>query len=1574
MKRTISLILALILVISTGSVFAEIGDYEKSWAKEEITYMLNKGVISGYPDKTFKPANNMTRAEFYRLINTLLGYSELGEVEYEDVKAEDWFYEEVQKASKANYLVKGKKLNPNGKITRGEVAKIIGNRFEIEEDIKEANNFLDSEEIPKEIKGIIGGLKKKGYIAGYPDKTFRYKSEITRAEVVKMLHSISGKIVNEASQVKEDIKTNLLLTSKDVSLENMTIEGNLYLTEGVGEGDISLDNVNIKGEMFIKGGGSNSVIIKNSKINKLSIDKQERPVRVVFENSNINKIKTKNQSKVELKKNAKVSEMILSGKTDLSLEKGTSVAILNSHSKDINIESQGTIELIKTKEDIKINEEIVKANTEIKIEEGKVIKSKTEDGVKVNTGQSTSSNKSWRGNSSSGGSSSASKPEEAESSKPIPPVAKLEVKSVEVLNDTKLKVTLSDNTNHEIILKEALEANVEKEVSFKINGIEYKTKLVWEVKLEIPTNKLDISADSIISERETDLTFHYKYEGKLDPEFYLLESRDDGKWTPYIIDERKVRLKDDGDLNNGDLIESDGIYSAKEKIIENKEGYLKFAIGIKDGNEWKLISSEEKILVINPLTEADIEAVNKTSTQIKNQIETLKSKGKKQKEIKNLVKNELKKNNDEIEKVEESESGNGIWYTFKSGVLGAVTLEVESEEASNSNNFISQSLFNIQKENIELKVNENQSLSVGNPRVGIFTFSEELNKQLIEKFTKSVDNTFMVRSFIENKASVEEFKKLSDYGTIIFDTKGESLFKGNLKENLPNLDEIFTKDDEKIVILTGEKVSDEKIELYNADLKTGRLVIVDDYFAITPAFINHYNKGQENSLPKSLVYANTSRSAYNEEMAKAFIENGAQTYIGYEEARENGELVDTIEKMLDKKAVKDSIGKAKVFGNMELVLLIEEIEENIINPSLEEGLKGWVGKGHIDTISRLGSGDHKSWHTIRPTKDNNMGIISSGVDKGALYGRQSWIYQTITIPKEMTNLKFDYNVASSEPMRFIGSRYDDKFKATIVEGSVKEPSEDIGYEDDYGYILEASNYSSLGENLLPERLDDEIATFKMGSNNSWVENTVDENEVIIGFESINSSDWGQNFFDDQQRVDVVFPHGDETTYMTGWKTVNYDVSKYQGKTITLKLQVWDLGDTAYPTAVLFDNVRLTKSSYDQIGIEGRNEVRIPNKGLSEYLYEVGRIDQDGDIETGKIITYEDEDGYVKPERQVKGNVRMAEEVKGIELNEETGILSVYDHAEVGEITLIASDNDGREKEMIVKIKEAQGLIPSFIEINGKHNIKLGQEDSYSEKYEGLVLDQDYNLIDKNFDLEWSLMETIDGISINTSGELLIDPSLLKEDFVSIEIRAYAKDFDIVDHIYVSIEKLYEAEININIKEAIDKMEEQLPIEDQRKRDLYNKYRSIANDQLNELDSDVKKHLQERFDSLENKARLDKAKLDLEAGGFFKTAENINGVESYDIAKRTIVVNSLEDIKKLNLESIILDSDDNVNLKDKLRKFTYKIKDVDVTSIEELISAIGEDEITEDGVKFDLRVIIGDAKITETITIKLAKKV
>ena len=326
MKKKLALFIALLLVFSsTAMVSAKGSDYENNWAKEEISYMVEKGVLAGYPDGTFKPQNNMSQAEFYRVINELMGYSEKGEVKFSDVKADDWYYGEVEKGVKANYILPGEKLNANAKISRAEVARIISIVFDVDSNKEAAASFKDNADFSEEMKGIIGGLKAKNFISGRPDGTFDGKANITRAEAVRMLYTISGEILNKAQTFNKDVETNMIVNTADVVLKDMTIDGDLYLAEGIGEGNVLLDGVTVKGHLSIQGGGVNSIIIKNSDINTVSINKQIKSVRVVFENTKVKELHTENTVKLEILGKSEVVMTKLNGDVEVKIEKGSTV-------------------------------------------------------------------------------------------------------------------------------------------------------------------------------------------------------------------------------------------------------------------------------------------------------------------------------------------------------------------------------------------------------------------------------------------------------------------------------------------------------------------------------------------------------------------------------------------------------------------------------------------------------------------------------------------------------------------------------------------------------------------------------------------------------------------------------------------------------------------------------------------------------------------------------------------------------------------------------------------------------------------------------------------------------------------------------------------------------------------------------------------------------------------------------------------------------------------------------------------------------------------------------------------------
>ena len=98
-KRIAFLLVFTMILSSFSFVFANsFSDIEDHWAKNEIKSLTEKGLIEGYLDGTFRPNNDITRAEFMTLINRALVYIEEDTISFSDVSPDDWFYGEVAKA------------------------------------------------------------------------------------------------------------------------------------------------------------------------------------------------------------------------------------------------------------------------------------------------------------------------------------------------------------------------------------------------------------------------------------------------------------------------------------------------------------------------------------------------------------------------------------------------------------------------------------------------------------------------------------------------------------------------------------------------------------------------------------------------------------------------------------------------------------------------------------------------------------------------------------------------------------------------------------------------------------------------------------------------------------------------------------------------------------------------------------------------------------------------------------------------------------------------------------------------------------------------------------------------------------------------------------------------------------------------------------------------------------------------------------------------------------------------------------------------------------------------------------
>lgn len=100
------------------------------WAKNYIEYAVEKGWVQGYPDNTFKPGKDVSRAE---AITILVKFDQLKTKKkvtlsvFEDVSSVHWAFDSIDLAKEAGWLdyIKVKDFYPNKGFSRAEAAYVL---------------------------------------------------------------------------------------------------------------------------------------------------------------------------------------------------------------------------------------------------------------------------------------------------------------------------------------------------------------------------------------------------------------------------------------------------------------------------------------------------------------------------------------------------------------------------------------------------------------------------------------------------------------------------------------------------------------------------------------------------------------------------------------------------------------------------------------------------------------------------------------------------------------------------------------------------------------------------------------------------------------------------------------------------------------------------------------------------------------------------------------------------------------------------------------------------------------------------------------------------------------------------------------------------------------------------------------------------------------------------------------------------------------------------------------------------------------------------------------------------------
>lgn len=210
------------------------------WAVSQINLLSEQGVIVGYPDGTFKPDANVTRAEFAAMAIRALGqqHTKIAQpITYADVDENYWAYQDIQKAVYFDLISNSKEndlFRPEDSVSRAESLSVAVNALTTEtispDKAKEVieRRYIDANTIPEWFLIPAGKAEILGMIVVAPSAkkaALEADRPATRAEVAAILFKMMEQAkLNPNAKLAEAMRKK---TGEGFVIDDATVQGSV---------------------------------------------------------------------------------------------------------------------------------------------------------------------------------------------------------------------------------------------------------------------------------------------------------------------------------------------------------------------------------------------------------------------------------------------------------------------------------------------------------------------------------------------------------------------------------------------------------------------------------------------------------------------------------------------------------------------------------------------------------------------------------------------------------------------------------------------------------------------------------------------------------------------------------------------------------------------------------------------------------------------------------------------------------------------------------------------------------------------------------------------------------------------------------------------------------------------------------------------------------------------------------------------------------------------------------------------------------------------------------------------------
>ncbi len=225
-KGLLCLLLAAVFLTATISAFAaDFSDTNGHWTENALDRWAEYGVANGSGDGTFKPNNNLTRAEMAALLSKTFGWQETAANDFKNIARNEWYASDILKAKAAGIML-----------------------------------------------AAVNGMAQKGYVRGSDDGKFNPVRNINRAEAFAVIDQSVKNYIYKPGTYSVSGSGITVIAAAGVTLENSTVNGDLFIAAGAKTGETVLKNVTVSGSTYIQSGSGATVSLSGCHFQDVEIE------------------------------------------------------------------------------------------------------------------------------------------------------------------------------------------------------------------------------------------------------------------------------------------------------------------------------------------------------------------------------------------------------------------------------------------------------------------------------------------------------------------------------------------------------------------------------------------------------------------------------------------------------------------------------------------------------------------------------------------------------------------------------------------------------------------------------------------------------------------------------------------------------------------------------------------------------------------------------------------------------------------------------------------------------------------------------------------------------------------------------------------------------------------------------------------------------------------------------------------------------------------------------------------------------------------------------------------------------